>query len=105
MHRGRYTISPCGPEDLFRTHPAAGDAGAVRTLSETLGALSQASVVPTEGSIETGAERADSCREAGALSIVPDLVRLCTAVPPSGSGTVTPREHAQVVGLELSTHT
>lgn len=101
-HGGCNTIYPRGPEDLFRTHPAAVDAGAVSTLSETLGALSRASVVPTVGSIETGAERADFCREAVALSTVPDPVRLCDAFPPSGRGTATPREHPQVVGLELS---
>ncbi len=104
-HRACYPIYPRGPEDLLRTRPAAADAGAVRTLSETLGALSRARVVPTVGSIETGAERADFCREAVALSTVPDPVRLCDAFPPSGRGRATPREHSQVVGLELSTIT
>jgi fatty-acyl-CoA synthase len=103
--RGGYKIYPRELEDLLRTHPAVGDACVVGIPQETLGELICACVVPTEGSIVTGDELKDYCREAVADYKVPDLVRFFDAFPLTGSGKVKRRELAQVVGLELSTTT
>jgi fatty-acyl-CoA synthase len=101
--RGGYKIYPRELEDLLRTHPAVGDACVVGIPSEPLGELICACVVPTEGSIVTGDELKDFCREAVADYKVPDLVRFFDAFPLTGSGKVKRRELTQVVGLELST--
>ncbi|HYK82622.1 MAG TPA: AMP-binding protein [Gemmatimonadales bacterium] len=101
--RGGYKIYPRELEDLLRTHPAVGDACVVGIPNETLGELICACVVPTEGSIVTGDELKDFCRERVADYKVPDLVRFFDAFPLTGSGKVKRRELAQVVGLELST--
>ena len=101
--RGGYKIYPRELEDLLRTHPAVGDASVVGIPNETLGELICACVVPTEGSIVTGDELKDFCREAVADYKVPDLVRFFDSLPLTGSGKVKRRELAQVVGLELST--
>jgi fatty-acyl-CoA synthase len=103
--RGGYKIYPRELEDLLRTHPAVSDATVVGIPNETLGELICACVVPTEGSIVTGDELKDFCREAVADYKVPDLVRFFDALPLTGSGKVKRRELAQVVGLELSTTT
>ena len=103
--RGGYKIYPRELEDLLRTHPAVGDATVVGIPNETLGELICACVVPTEGSIVTGDELKDFCREAVADYKVPDLVRFFDTLPLTGSGKVKRRELAQVVGLELSTTT
>ena len=103
--RGGYKIYPRELEDLLRTHPAVGDACVVGLPSETLGELICACVVPTEGSIVTGDELKDFCRETVADYKVPDLVRFFDAFPLTGSGKVKRRELTQVVGLELSTTT
>ncbi|HEV2751132.1 MAG TPA: AMP-binding protein [Gemmatimonadales bacterium] len=101
--RGGYKIYPRELEDLLRTHPAVGDASVVGIPNEMLGELICACVVPTEGSIVTGDELKDFCREAVADYKVPDLVRFFDVLPLTGSGKVKRRELAQVVGLELST--
>jgi len=62
-------------------------------------------LVPTEGSIVTGDELKDFCREAVADHKTPDLVRFFDTFPLTGSGKVKRRELAQVVGLELSATT
>jgi len=103
--RGGYKIYPRELEDLLRTHPTVGDASVVGIPNETLGELICACVVPTEGSIVTGDELKDFCREAVADYKVPDLVRFFDALPLTGSGKVKRRELTQVVGLELSTTT
>ena len=103
--RGGYKIYPRELEDLLRTHPAVSDACVVGIPNETLGDLICACVVPTEGSIVTGDELKDFCREAVADHKVPDLVRFFDALPLTGSGKVKRRELAQVVGLELSATT
>jgi fatty-acyl-CoA synthase len=103
--RGGYKIYPRELEDLLRTHPAVGDACVVGIPNETLGELICACVVPLEGSIVTGDELKDFCREAVADYKVPDLVRFFDTFPLTGSGKVKRRELAQVVGLELSTTT
>jgi fatty-acyl-CoA synthase len=103
--RGGFKIYPRELEDLLRTHPAVGDACVVGVPHETLGELICACVVPTEGSIVTGDELKDFCREMVADYKVPDLVRFFDAFPLTGSGKVKRRELAQVVGLELSTTT
>src|SRR3989442_1634360 len=103
--RGGYKIYPRELEDLLRTHPAVSDACVVGIPNETLGELICACVVPTEGSIVTGDELKDFCRDAVADYKVPDLVRFFDAFPLTGSGKVKRRELAQVVGLELSTTT
>jgi fatty-acyl-CoA synthase len=103
--RGGYKIYPRELEDLLRTHPAVGDACVVGIPNETFGELICACVAPTEGSIVTGDELKDFCREAVAEHKVPDLVRFFDAFPLTGSGKVKRRELAQVVGLELSTTT
>jgi fatty-acyl-CoA synthase len=82
-----------------------GDACVVGIPNETLGELICACVVPLEGSIVTGDELKDFCREAVADYKVPDLVRFFDTFPLTGSGKVKRRELAQVVGLELSTTT
>jgi len=103
--RGGYKIYPRELEDLLRTHPAVSDACVVGIPNETLGELICACVVPTEGSIVTGDELKDYCREAVADYKVPDLVRFFEAFPLTGSGKVKRRELTQVVGLELSATT
>ncbi len=103
--RGGYKIYPRELEDLLRTHPAVSDACVVGIPNETLGELICACVVPTEGSIVTGDELKEFCREAVADHKVPDLVRFFDALPLTGSGKVKRRELAQVVGLELSATT
>ncbi len=103
--RGGYKIYPRELEDLLRTHPAVSDACVVGIPNETLGELSCACVVPTEGSIVTGDELKDFLRDAVADHKVPDLVRFFDALPLTGSGKVKRRELAQVVGLELSATT
>ncbi len=103
--RGGYKIYPRELEDLLRTHPAVSDACVVGIPNETLGELICACVVPTEGSIVTGDELKDFCREAVADHKVPDLVRFFDALPLTGSGKAQRRELAQVVGLELSATT
>ena len=103
--RGGYKIYPRELEDLLRTHPAVGDACVVGIPNETLGELICACVVATEGSIVTGDELKEFCRESVADNKVPDLVRFFDAFPLTGSGKVKRRELAQVVGLELSTTT
>jgi fatty-acyl-CoA synthase len=103
--RGGYKIYPRELEDLLRTHPAVSDACVVGIPNETLGELICACVVATEGSIITGDELKDFCRETVADYKVPDLVRFFDAFPLTGSGKVKRRELAQVVGLELSTTT
>ena len=103
--RGGFKIYPRELEDLLRTHPAVGDACVVGIPNETLGELICACVVPTEGSIVTGDELKDFCREAVADHKVPDLVRFFDTFPLTGSGKVKRRELAQVVGLELSATT
>ncbi len=103
--RGGYKIYPRELEDLLRTHPAVGDACVVGIPNETFGELICACVVPTEGSIVTGDELKDFCRDAVADYKVPDLVRFFDTFPLTGSGKVKRRELAQVVGLELSTTT
>jgi fatty-acyl-CoA synthase len=103
--RGGYQIHPRELEDFLRTHPAVHDACVVGIPNETLGELICACVVATEGSIVTGDELKDFCREAVADYKVPDLVRFFDAFPLTGSGKVKRRELAQVVALELSTTT
>src|SRR5438093_1020031 len=103
--RGGYKIYPRELEDLLRTHPAVGDACVVGIPNETLGELICACVVPTEGTIVTGDELKDFCRDAVADHKVPDLVRFFDTFPLTGSGKVKRRELAQVVGLELSATT
>src|SRR5437867_2082913 len=103
--RGGYKIYPRELEDLLRTHPAVSDACVVGIPNETLGELICACVVGTEGSILTGDELKEFCRETVADYKVPDLVRFFDAFPLTGSGKVKRRELAQVVGLELSTTT
>ncbi len=103
--RGGYKIYPRELEDLLRTHPAVSDACVVGIPHETLGELICACVVPTEGSIVTGDEIRDFCREAVAEHKLPDLVRFFDTLPLTGSGKVKRRELAQVVGLELSATT
>src|SRR2546427_230689 len=103
--RGGYKIYPRELEDLLRTHPAVSDACVVGIPNETLGELICACVVPTEGSIVTGDELKDFCRDAVADYKVPDLVRFFDTFPLTGSGKVKRRELAQVVGLELSATT
>ena len=103
--RAGYKIYPRELEDLLRTHPAVSDACVVGIPHETLGELICACVVPTEGSIVTGDELKDFCREAVADHKLPDLVRFFDALPLTGSGKVKRRELAQVVGLELSATT
>jgi fatty-acyl-CoA synthase len=103
--RGGYKIYPRELEDLLRTHPAVSDACVIGIPNETLGELICACVVPTEGSIVTGDELKDFCREAVADHKVPDLVRFFDTLPLTGSGKVKRRELAQVVGLELSATT
>ncbi len=101
--RGGYKVYPRELEDLLRTHPAVGDACVVGIPNEMLGELICACVVATEGSIVTGDELKEFCREAVADYKVPDLVRFFDTLPLTGSGTVKRRELAQVVSLELST--
>jgi len=103
--RGGYKIYPRELEDLLRTHPAVSDACVVGVPNETFGELICACVVATEGSIITGDELKEFCRETVADYKVPDLVRFFDAFPLTGSGKVKRRELAQVVGLELSTTT
>src|SRR5881628_2979458 len=103
--RGGYKIYPRELEDLLRTHPAVGDACVVGIPNETLGELICACVVATEGSIVTGDELKEFCRESVADNKVPDLVRFFDAFPLTGSGKVKRRELTQVVGLELSATT
>ncbi|HKW41221.1 MAG TPA: class I adenylate-forming enzyme family protein [Gemmatimonadales bacterium] len=103
--RGGYKISPRELEDLLRTHPAVGDACVIGIPHETLGELICACVVPTEGSIVTGDELKDFCRDAVADHKLPDLVRFFDTLPLTGSGKVKRRELTQVVGLELSATT
>src|SRR5438034_7973626 len=103
--RGGYKIYPRELEDLLRTHPAVGDACVVGIPNETLGELICACVVATEGSIVTGDELKEFCRESVADNKVPDLVRFFDAFPPNRSGKVARRELTQVVGLELSATT
>jgi len=103
--RGGYKIYPRELEDLLRTHPAVGDACVVGIPNETLGELICACVVATEGSILTGDELKDFCRESVADNKVPDLVRFFDAFPLTGSGKVKRRELTQVIGLELSATT
>src|SRR2546426_10401451 len=55
--------SPRELEDLLRTHPAVSDACVVGIPNETLGELICACVVATEGSIVTGDELKEFCRE------------------------------------------
>src|SRR2546426_357328 len=86
-------------------HPAVHDACVVGIPNETLGELICALIVATEGSIVTGDELKEFCREHVADYKVPDLVRFFDAFPLTGSGKVKRRELAQVVGLELSTTT
>ena len=100
--RGGYKIYPRELEDLLRTHPAVHDACVVGVPNEMLGELICACLVATEGSIVTGDELKEFCREAVADYKVPDLVRFFDAFPLTGSGKVKRRELAQVVGLELS---
>ena len=103
--RGGYKIYPRELEDLLRTHPAVSDACVVGIPHETLGELICACVVATEGSIVTGDELKEFCRETVADHKVPDLVRFFDALPLTGSGKVKRRELAEVVGLELSATT
>jgi len=103
--RGGYKVYPRELEDVLRTHPAVGDACVVGIPNDTLGELICACVAATEGSIVTGDELKEFCREAVADYKVPDLVRFFDAFPLTGSGKVKRRELAQVVGLELSTTT
>src|SRR5437763_877766 len=103
--RGGSKIYPRELEEPLRTPPAVGDACVVRIPNETLGELICACVVPTEGSIVTGDELKDFCREAVADHKVPDLVRFFDTFPLTGSGKVKRLELAQVVGLELSATT
>ena len=103
--RGGYKVYPRELEDLLRTHPAVSDACVVGIPNETFGELICACVVGTEGSILTGDELKEFCRETVADYKVPDLVRFFDAFPLTGSGKVKRRELAQVVGLELSTTT
>ena len=103
--RGGYKIYPRELEDLLRTHPAVSDACVVGIPNETLGELICALIVATEGSIVTGDELKEFCREHVADYKVPDLVHFFDAFPLTGSGKVKRRELAQVVGLELSTTT
>jgi len=103
--RGGYKVYPRELEDLLRTHPAVSDACVVGIPNETFGELICACVVGTEGSILTGDELKEFCRESVADYKVPDLVRFFDAFPLTGSGKVKRRELAQVVGLELSTTT
>ena len=101
--RSGYKVFPRELEDLLRTHPAVDDACLVGIPNELLGELICACVVPVEGSIVTGDELKEFCREAVADYKVPDLVRFFDAFPLTGSGKVKRRELAQVVSLELST--
>jgi fatty-acyl-CoA synthase len=103
--RSGYKIYPRELEDLLRTHPAVDDACVVGIPHELLGEMTCACVVPLEGSIVTGDELKEFCREAVADHKVPDLVRFFDAFPLTGSGKVKRRELAQIVSLELSTTT
>ncbi len=103
--RSGYKIYPRELEDLLRTHPAVSDACLVGIPHELLGEMTCACVVPIEGSIVTGDELKEFCREAVADYKVPDLVRFFDTFPLTGSGKVKRRELAQVVSLELSTTT
>jgi fatty-acyl-CoA synthase len=105
IDRAGFKVYPRELEDLLRTHPAVDDACVVGVPHELFGEAICACVVPVEGSIVTGDELREYCRETVADNKVPDLVRFFDAFPLTGSGKVKRRELAQVVSLELSTTT
>jgi fatty-acyl-CoA synthase len=92
-------------EDLLQTPPAVGPVCVVGIPNVKLGELICASVVSTEGSIQSGDALKDLCRENVADYKAPDLVRFFDAFPLTGSGKVKRRELTRVIGLELSATT
>lgn len=87
---------------LRATHPGVDDACAVGIPCDVPGELTLAGVVPVEGTIVTGDELEELCREQLADHKVPDLVRPFDAFPLTGSGKVKRQERTRIAGLEPS---